>query len=48
LQGTAAKSKKTKVAKMVYTATIVHKPNDVSAINLAVEGSEFDDDESYS
>jgi hypothetical protein len=48
VQGTAAKSKKTKVAKMVYTSSIVHEPNDVSAINLADEGSESDDDDSYS
>jgi hypothetical protein len=28
--------------------SIVHEPNDESAINLADEGSESDDDDSYS
>jgi hypothetical protein len=46
--GHRGKVKETKVVKMVYTSSIVHEPNDVSAINLTDEGSESDDDESYS
>jgi hypothetical protein len=47
LQGTAAKSKETKVAEIVYTSSIVHEPNDLLEINLADEGSDSDDDKCY-